>query len=75
MIIGPWKDLENVAGQNNKAKSVKTQTSQVIQITELCKGNERAGIYGASRDGETTKYDWCTSVSAGVAESKPNPLK
>jgi hypothetical protein len=75
MIIGPWKDFENVASQNKKAKRVKTQTSQVIQRTELSKGNEMVGIYGASRDGETMKYDWCKSVSPGVAENKPNPLK
>jgi hypothetical protein len=41
MIIGPWKDLENVAGQNNKAKRVKTQTSQVIQRTELTFSHRR----------------------------------
>jgi len=57
MAIGPWKDLTNVAGQNNKAKCVKTQISQAIRRTELSKGNEMVGIYGASRDGETTKYD------------------
>ena len=55
MVIGPWKDLENVVDQYNKAKCVRTQTSQVIQRTELGKGNEMVGICGASRDGETTK--------------------
>jgi len=74
MVIGPWKDLENMADQNNKANCVRTQTSQAIQRTELSKGNEMVGIYGASRDGETTKYDWCKSVSAGVVESKSTPL-
>ena len=33
------------------------------------------GIYGASRDEETTKYDRRKSDSAGVAESKSIPLK
>jgi len=64
-----------VADQNNKAKCVKTQTSQVIQRTELSKGNEMVGIYRASRVGETTKYDRCQSDSAGVAESKSTPSK
>jgi hypothetical protein len=44
MAIGPWKGLENVADKNNEAKCVKTQTSQVIQRTELSKGNETVGI-------------------------------
>jgi len=75
MAIGPWKDLENVVDQNYKAKCVKTQTSYVIQRTDLNKGNEMVGIYGASWNGETTKYDRCKSDSAGVAESKSTPLK
>ena len=75
MVIGPRKNLENVTDQNNKAKCIRTQTSQVIQRTELSKGNEMVGIYGASRDGETRKYDWCKGVSAGVVESKSTPLK
>jgi hypothetical protein len=75
MVKSPRKALENVADQNNKPKCVRTQTSQAIQRTELSKGNEMVGIYGASRDGETTKCDWCKSVSAGVVESKSTPLK
>jgi hypothetical protein len=75
MVIGPWKDLENVADQNNKAKCVRTQTSQVFQRTQLSKGNEMIGIYAASRNGDKTECDWCKGVSAGVAESKSAPLK
>jgi hypothetical protein len=62
MVTGLWKDLENVVDQNNKAKCVRIQTFQVIQRTELSKGNEMFGIYGASRDVKTTNYDWCQSV-------------
>jgi hypothetical protein len=73
MVTGLWKDLENVVDQNNKAKCVRTQTSQVIQRTDLSKGNEMFGIYGASRDGKTRTTTGVKAFSAGVVESISTP--